>query len=220
MTLLIQKFNIFLIFGLILISSNISFGQTADKTEGCSPMVVNFTAPSDSTSFYWDFDDGATAVTANPSHTFTQVKTHNVIFKESQNGAVVGTITIKIYPKPIPSFTTIPESGCQPLDVAFNNTSTVNPSITVTNYNWVFGDGTGDTGTPNPNHQYVSTGEFTVGLQLITDKAGCDTTIAVPNLIKVSNPPAPTFATNPNPAVACDAPLNVTFTNTTPPGLN
>lgn len=218
MTLLIQKFNIFLIFGLILISSNISFGQTADKTEGCSPMVVNFTAPSGSTSFYWDFDDGATAVTANPSHTFTQVKTHNVIFKESQNGAVVGTITIKIYPKPIPSFTTIPESGCQPLDVAFNNTSTVNPSITVTNYNWVFGDGTGDTGTPNPNHQYVSTGEFTVGLQLITDKAGCDTTIAVPNLIKVSNPPAPTFATNPNPAVACDAPLNVTFTNTTPPG--
>ena len=218
MTQLIQKFNILLIFGLILISSTISVGQTADKTEGCAPLTVKFTAPSGSSSFYWDFDDGGTSVLQNPSHTFTQVKTHNLVFKESQNGPVVGTLTISIYPKPIPSFSTVPEGGCQPLDVSFQNTSTVDPKITVTNYNWVFGDGNGDTGIPNPVHQYISTGEYTVGFQLVTDKPGCDTAIAIPNLVKVSNPPAPTFTTNPNPPVACAPPLNVTFTNTTPPG--
>ncbi len=218
MALLIQKFNILLIFGLILISSTISVGQTADKTEGCGPLLVQFTAPNSSTTYYWDFDDGGTSIDQNPAHTFNQVKVYNVKFKESQNGSVVGTITINIFPKPIPSFSTVPEGGCQPLDVAFMNTSTVASDISVTNYNWVFGDGNGESGTPNPVHQYISTGEFTVGFQLVTDKPGCDTTIAVTNLVKVSNPPAPTFATNPNPPVACTAPLNVTFTNTTPPG--
>ncbi len=203
----------------LLVSSTISLSaQTADQTEGCAPLTVQFAAPGSSSTFYWDFDDGGTSVIKNPSHTFTQVKTYVVKFKESQNGSVVGTISIQIYPKPIPFFTADPQSGCQPLDVAFKDSSNVASQITVTNYSWVFGDGGGDSGTPNPTHTYITSGSFTAGLQLVTDKPGCDTTIAVADFIKVSNPPSPTFITTPNPPVACNPPLNVSFTNTTPPG--
>ena len=218
MTKILRHSSRLLMLVLIILSSSIARAQSSNETEGCAPLVVQFTAPGSSSSYYWDFDDGGTSQVANPAHTFTQVKNHTVKFKESQNGAVIGTIVITIYPKPKPSFTSDPSGGCAPLLVNFSNTSEVAAGITVTNYSWVFGDGTGGNGNANPTHKYINTGEYTVGMQLQTDKAGCDTTIAIANYIKTTNPPTPSFVTNPSPPVACAPPLNVSFTNTTAPG--
>lgn len=218
MTQTLQKLSFVFILLLSIFSSTTIFAQTANITEGCSPLLVQFTAPSGSSSFYWEFDDGGTSELQNPAHSFTQANVYTVNFKESAGGAVVGSIEITIYPAPSPSFTAAPQSGCLPLDVAFENTSTVASGISVTNYKWVFGDGLGDNGTPTPNHTYLNSGSYNISLQLVTDKAGCDTTILVTNMIAASDPPAPTFVTNPDPPVACAPPLNVSFSNTTPPG--
>lgn len=218
MTKILRNSSSLLILVLLLFSSSNTWAQSANETEGCAPLLVNFTAPGSSSSYYWDFDDGGTSTVKDAVHTFTQVKAHNVQFKESQDGAVIGTVIITIYPKPKPSFASDPSGGCAPLLVQFSNTSTVASGITVTKYSWVFGDGAGDAGNPNPSHTYLNTGEYTVGFQLTTDKLGCDTTVAIANYIKTTNPPSPSLVTNPNPPVACTPPLNITFTNTTPPG--
>ena len=49
---------------------------SADKTEGVSPLAVNFTNNSfNCTSFLWDFDDSFFSTTLNPTHVFTNTGT-------------------------------------------------------------------------------------------------------------------------------------------------
>lgn len=203
---------------IIVFSSSLVFAQTADKTEGCAPISIHFTAPAGSSTYFWEFDDGGSSTVQNPDHTFIQAKEHTVTFKESQGGNVVGSIMISIYPKPKPSFSADPAGGCVPLDVQFTNTSDVDANITVVNYNWVFGDGTGDNAIANPKHYFPSVNKFTIGFKLETDKEGCDTTAIFTDYINVTDPPGPVFSTIPFPPVACEPPLDLGFSNSTAPG--
>ena len=193
-------------------------GQTADVQEGCAPLLVQFQAPASATSYYWDFGDGGTSVLENPAHTFATPQTYTVEFRESATGPLVGTITITVYPKPVPELTADPESGCLPLSVTFDGSASGTSGVTITNYMWTFGDGGGTSGMPDPTHTYSTAGTFTVSLGLVTDKTGCDTTVIVPDMITVSDPPPPSFVTNPSTVVTCDSVLTVDFANTTPPG--
>jgi PKD repeat protein len=65
---------------------------------------------------------------------------------------------------PVANFTATPQTGCSPLNVQFNDTSTNNP----TTWFWDFGDGTNST-MQNPNHTYINNNantakNFTVNL--------------------------------------------------------
>ncbi len=56
---------------------------TTDRTEGPSPLIIQFTDTSSDndgtiTSWGWDFDDGSTSDQQNPSHTFEEAGTYNV----------------------------------------------------------------------------------------------------------------------------------------------
>lgn len=61
-------------------SGNISIDFTADKTNSCNaPLTVNFTSSAQNiSSLLWDFGDGNTSTSQNPSHTYTTLGVYTV----------------------------------------------------------------------------------------------------------------------------------------------
>ena len=94
-----NRFTHLLIVVLSILSSIGLYAQTADITAGCIPLRVNFTAPTDATTYFWDFKDGATSTVANPNNIFTAPGTYEVEFRTSETGSVIGTITIEVADK-------------------------------------------------------------------------------------------------------------------------
>ena len=200
---------------------NYAFSQTASITQGCVPLTVNFTAPAGGgPAHFWDFDDGATATLQNPQNTFTSPGNYTVEYHATASGPVIGTIIINVYEQPIPEFTANPVEGCAPLNVSFNDVTVVGSGITINGYTWVFGDGTIASGS-SPNHWFTSPGSYFVSLEIQTNMPSCDITEVYPDVITVTQGPTVNFTTSPNPATACDPPLNVSFTNnsSSPTGL-
>jgi PKD repeat protein len=117
---------------------------------------------------------------------------------------IVGTV---IPPAPpTASFTATPTSGAAPLDVAFTDESTGEP----TSWTWGFGDGTTST-QQNPVHTYTSAGTYAV--TLTATNAGGSHTISRTDYISVSPPPPPTASFTGTPTSGA-APLEVAFTDT------
>lgn len=186
--------------------------QTSNIAQGCVPLTVNFTPPAGATTFYWDFMDGASSNIANPSNTFITPGTYNVQFKNTPTGPVVGTVTINVFAKPVPTITANSVTGgCLPLPVSLSANVVLPSGVTVNNYSWTFGEGSSAAGQ-NVNFTYFAQGTFNVSIGIQTNTPSCNNTVTFPGFIGVSNPNV-SFSTNPNPAFSCTAPLNVTFTN-------
>lgn len=201
------------------IISVVTKAQTSDITEGCAPVVVAFTAPSGFSTWYWDFKDGATSNLQNPSNTFTTPGTYVVEFHQTPTGPIVGTVTIKVYPKPSPQLSaSTPTKGCVPLNVGMSVNTVLPGGVSLTNYNWTYGDGSGGTGTP-VSHTYTAPGVYGVSIELTTSSPSCNLTKVFPGYISCSIPPSTLFTTNPNPPSSCTAPLTVNFTNSTTSSL-
>jgi len=130
---------------------------TANVTSGPSPLSVAFTGHyiGNPTNYLWDFGDGTTSTSANPTHTYSNVlggqftvvyTAYNINGTYSGNanaGAKGSTATstntnyITLYtPLPIPSFTTSPTT----LDTGSSVTLT-NTSLYATSYTINYGDG-------------------------------------------------------------------------------
>lgn len=186
--------------------------QTADVTEGCAPMVVNFTAPAGAATWLWDFKDGATSNLQNPGNTFLNPGTYVVEFRETTSGPV-STITIKVYAKPDLTITRLSETtGCIPFNVTVSVGATLPGGVTLSGYNWDFADGTSVPGTP-ASHTYVTAGVYNISVKLTTSSVSCDVTKTFSGSFSFSDPPATAFSTSPDPPSSCSAPLTVNFTN-------
>jgi len=210
-----MRFGIVLMF--LFFSAVNVFSQTANITQGCVPLEVQFTPPAGSPGHFWVFGDGATAQLASPTNTYINAGTYTVQYSHSQGGPVQGTITINVYNKPVPTFTADPLSGCSPLTVQFTNTTTLSPGITITGYSWVFGDG-GLANGPNPVRTFSQPGSHFVSMGLTTNLVTCNVTQVYPDHITVTQSPLASFTTTPNPATACQAPFQVTFNNNSASG--
>ena len=201
---------------LLLFCSSFLIGQTASIDRGCAPLLVDFTAPSGSSTFFWDFKDGATSDLQNPSHNFVTPGDYVVEFRETSGGPVIGTVTINVYDIPsLEDLVVDPAVGCAPADVSFEALIDKDDDIQITQYTWVFGDGGNDiTSTNTTNHTYNFVGSYTVSLGLTTDQPGCDVTIPIPNAVTLTEAPAIDFTADT--INACEPPLTVNFTNNTP----
>ncbi len=199
----------------LLFTSSSLHAQTANITQGCVPLSVNFMAPVGASTFYWDFLDGASSNLQNPSNTFITAGTYVVQFKNTPTGPIVGTVTINVFNKPIPSYTANSVmKGCMPLAVSLSANATLPSGVTVSDYTWTFGEGSSGNGQ-TVNFVYNTAGTFGISIGLVTNIPSCNNTITYPGVVGVSNPFV-NFVTNPNPPVSCTAPLNnVAFTNTT-----
>ena len=155
---------------------------TADTTEGCMPLSVQFTdlSSSNSSSWAWTFEGGtpATSTEQNPSVVFEQGGVYDVelIVSNAQGQDTFLLVDyIEVFPLPEPGFT-VSMSG---LDVDFTNTSQFADT-----YYWTFGDGT-DSDQSDPSHTYATEGSFEVVLYAIN---ACDT-VSISQQLEISNGP-------------------------------
>ncbi len=184
---------------------------TASPTSGLKPLTVIFADTSTGTisSWVWAFGDGGTSGAQNPSHQYTSAGVFTVSLQVTgPGGSSILTRTNYIAvtePPPAANFTATPTNGLKPLTVAFTDTSTG----LISSWAWMFGDGS-TSSVPNPSHQYLSAGIFSVTLQV--SGPGGASFLTRTNYITVTEPP-PTanFVANPTSGLK---PLTVAFTDT------
>lgn len=131
-------------------------------TYSINGLVVNFTnTSSGATSYSWNFGDNTTSTLANPVHTYATGGTYTVTLSAINDcGTTTISKTFSLILPPAASFTANPSSGCAPLTVTFNNTST-----NATGYSWVFPGGTpGSSTDQNPTVVFNNPGAYTVTL--------------------------------------------------------
>jgi len=156
--------------------------QTADVTEGCAPLTINFSGPAQN-SYFWDFDDGASSVESAPENVFTLPGTYVVKLYEAQGGPLVGSLTITVYPDIEVEITNSADIGCVPMQVDFMSLITADPSIVIQNINWTFGDGNTGTGTA-PSNTYMFGNVFDISVALETNFSRCNKTVEFPDVLE------------------------------------
>lgn len=185
---------------------------TADVTEGCFPLTVNFTDTSTGTitGWLWDFGNGNTSTQQNPSAVFTEPKTYNISLTVSNGGAPGTRIRanyIKVHDLPNVDFTSTPSSGCAPLSVKFNDKTSTSAGQ-VASWLWVFGDG-GSSASANPTYVFKDPGTRSVTLRVRTE-FGCEKIKTISSPIVVLGP---TANFTPDKQAVCTLPATFQFTN-------
>lgn len=170
---------------------------SADITEGCTPVTVNFTSNSSITSgnivsWFWNFGSAGTSNQENPTNITFVNPSHAMLLTfgvsltaTSDKGCVnkdsiVNMITS--YPKPLASFTYDPIDT----DIYSSEITFTDNSIIPSQWLWELGDGATST-IQHPVHEYADSGLYYVSL-FIENSYGCKDTTQKPLKIK------PTFA--------------------------
>ena len=210
---------------LLLVISGLAGNQskaqvTADfsvnKSSGCSPLTVNFTAncsPSDNVTYSWDLGNGNTSDLQNPSATYNDPGNYTVKLTATRNGLSSSkSRTIKVFKNPVANFSTVDgmTKACIPLTVRFSDLSTAGDT-TLRSWQWEYGTGDFDT-LRQRDYTYTSVGNrngfYNVTLK-VTDDHGCFNTKTINDFVDVANPPQVSFYANPT--FACSVPADIKF---------
>jgi PKD repeat protein len=156
-------------------STSINSNFSGTPVSGIAPLTVQFTDQSTGniTSRLWDFGDGQTNTSVNPSHTYQNVGTYTVkLTAKGPEGSNTKTrtnyINVSSSSTLVANFSGTPTSGIVPLTIHFTDQSTGN----ITSRLWDFGDGSTST-LQNPSHTYTTVEIFTVSLT-VTGNAESD----------------------------------------------
>ncbi len=127
--------------------------------------------------YSWDFGDGNTSSSANPSHTYSASGSYTVELTVTDNdGASASDITSADISTQSPTNQSPiaqangPYSGAVGQSIAFSSAGSYDPDGSTLSYQWTFGDGSSST-QANPNHAYASAGSYNVSLT-VTDADG------------------------------------------------
>ena len=195
-----------------------SFAQTASIESGCVPLVVSFESPDNLSDFFWDFMDGASSVLEDPEHTFIDPGVYEVILREGQGGAVVGSINITVYPDPVINIDANVVTGCPLLSVDFTSNIEIDDDLTIEQINWVFGDGSSSM-EMNPTHVYSAVGTYSISVQITTNEMECDKTEIFEDFITVVDGIG-NVGFNLDFDNACQAPSTININNTSTQASN
>ena len=151
----------------------------------CADVNAQFRAISQDTlsTYNWDFGDGTTSISPNPSHTYTIPGTYTInlsfVTNHGCSGNAFPPVTVTVYPKPHAIFTALDSMPC-----ASNQLEVfTNLDDSAAQFRWIYGDGSSDI---NNNvyhvHGYNQTGQYT--MTLIASSPGCknDTSTIVRNI--------------------------------------
>lgn len=167
--------------------SGLTADFSANKNEGCEPLIVNFKDESEGSpnSYSWTFPGGSPATSGlpNPTVRYNESGVYPVSLTVSNSVGSNsisnnGFITVKAIPKADFSV------GTQ-LDRTVNFTNQTQFDFELPDYLWDFGDG--NTGNAaSPTHTYQSDGVYTVKLKVTNSCGSTDKTMTV-DIRTVSN---------------------------------
>ena len=158
-----------------------------------SKHVIDFTNNSSSSySYLWDFGDGNTSTSKNPSHQYADSGIYfiKLIANDSLGCTNLKTSadSIHIVKGPQSSFNVDSRIGCDTNQLFQFNNSSSNAS----SYSWSFGDGESSSEL-NPSHQYSDTGMYSIQL-ISTDTNGCSDTLNKTDFISLNFPFSASFS--------------------------
>lgn len=177
---------------------------------GCTvPLTVNFSNTGSSGagySYQWNFGNGQTSTTANPSaQTYTSAGTYFVsLITTNTTTGCKDTLIQSIVVSNFQTNFQMPSIACVGQSVSFTDNSTAGAN----QWSWNFG-GMGASSEQNPSFTFMSAGTYTVQLSSQNTASGCSGSSS--QTITVQPTPVPSFTATP--LTNC-APSNVTFNNT------
>ncbi len=153
-------------------------GFTINNTTQCARgNQFSFTDTSSVSSgtlqYDWNFGDGSTSNSPNPSHTFTQPGTYTVklVVTASSSCKDSASAVVTVTPSAIAGFTVNKASQCSKGNqFIFTNTSSISSGSL--QYTWALGDGTVVT-AKDVTYSYTQPGTYTVKL-FVTANGGCN----------------------------------------------
>lgn len=143
-------------------------------------------------SYAWDLGDNNTSTVANPSNTYALANNYTVTLTIISDAGCTNTTTqtITVNPLPIVDFEAVPVAGCIPLEVQFNDLSTI---ASGNNVSWVWNiEGAGTINEQNTTQTFSNAGLYDVTLT-VTSNQGCVTTLSQSNFITVHPNPVAQF---------------------------
>ncbi len=190
-------------------------GFSADSTEGCEQLIVNFTDLSTGpvTSWSWAVYNESGSVVgfsplSDPSFVFDAVGTYDVeltVCGASGCNTLYETAYLTIYDAPDVLFTASAFSGCPPLNVSFTDVTTYPGGSPVSRF-WVIEGGPLLPGTGTINYTFNAPGVYEV-LLFVEDDNGCSAFYQ--DSVEVFAPPVVSISGSP--LVACNPPLTTNF---------
>ncbi len=196
-----------------------SFTQNlAVINEGQSVVFTDtsVSAPDLLVAWNWDFGDGNTATTQNPTHQYLDNGTYTVTLTVTDDDGSTNTTTSSVTVNdlsPISSFTQSANTINEGQSVTFTDASTSFPDLIVS-WSWDFGDSSPLDTTQNPTHTYMSNGVYTVSLT-VTDDDG-STNISTSTITVNDLAPAANFSASATTVLVND-PINFTDLSTSFP---
>ena len=185
----------------------------ASITGGLSPLPVTFSDTSIDgvpTTWLWDFGDGNTSTSQNPTHTYISSGFYTVSMTATNaygTDTLIQTNLIAVdFIPPLAGFSATPTTGASLYVVTFTDESTAG---TATSWFWSFGDGSVSS-LQNPAHIYTVAGTYSV--TLTASNAYGSNVLTLFNYIEVTAGPTilANFVGTPTSGTA---PLQVSFTD-------
>lgn len=183
----------------------------SDKTSGCSPLEVHFSATSEikDGNWKWCFSNGATSTEKNPSIVFLEAGNYEAVLTVT-NAIQSESSSVKITALGTPSadFKIEKTSACVNEPVQFTNESS--PSVSpIVSYVWGFGDGKTAL-EANAQHRYKTNGNYNITL-IATDANGCSSSKTTLASLEVKPKPMADFT--PSTQSSCKETEQISFTN-------
>ncbi|WNJ18160.1 PKD domain-containing protein [Pontibacter sp. G13] len=193
-----------------------------DSIKACPGVILNFAdaSTSDTTivDWLWDFGDGNSDNTPNPTHSYATSGSYDVTLTISDANGCTQTVTkpgaVSIYQLPTADFLLSDIAGCLPFDLTLSDTSQAGDAPLV-NFFWDFGNGNNFAGQ-TAMQNYSTAGIYDITLT-VTDQNGCsDSEI---KSIEVYDLPVTDFQASETQGCAPKA-INFTSTTSGPVGVS
>lgn len=175
-------------------AANFSAADASQCLDGNSFNFSPDNAFAPGTTFAWAFTGANTPTSTanNPTGiVWPGAGTFAVTLAVVENGCASqpSTVNVTVFPQPVADFVAIPQQGCEPVEVKFNNTTQSAVPYTAA---WILGDG-GTSTDQSPDYTYVNDGTYNVTVT-VTDANGCVDTETKPGFVTVYPQPVAGFS--------------------------
>ncbi|WP_062396702.1 PKD domain-containing protein [Methanogenium cariaci] len=179
----------------------VSFTFSPSSPDANEPVSFSGSSTwSNITNWAWNFGDGSSSASQNPTHTYANAGTYSVSLTASNTAGTATSsppqsVTVNaVANPPVASFSFSPTSPGVGQAVSFTDAST---GDAITSWSWSFGDGQGNT-LQNPSHVYTYEGTYTVSLT-VTNAAGTSSPVTRSITVTAAeNPPVASFSFSPH----------------------